>query len=234
MSSAVFTIVLATHLIAANFATAGPFVALWLEMRGRRRGDERATSLARQAIATSMGSLAVAMVLGLVAVGLMWWRWPAALDAGFGSVPQSRLWFGGVELAFYFVCLAAYLPLARGPSAARSRSRQATLVALALLAGTDVAYHFPPLFAVVGTYGANPDSLPSGASFLALMLEPEPLALTIHFLLASIAVGGVGLSWLAIRPGTASPEIALTSGRLALAATLGQLLSGGWLVVATN
>jgi hypothetical protein len=102
------------------------------------------------------------------------------------------------------------------------------------LAGTDVAYHFPPLFAVVGTYGANPDSLPSGASFLALMLEPEPLALTIHFLLASIAVGGVGLSWLAIRPGTASPEIALTSGRLALAATLGQLLSGGWLVVATN
>ncbi|HEX4129999.1 MAG TPA: hypothetical protein VHZ24_08145 [Pirellulales bacterium] len=211
--------VLAAHLMAANFATAGPFFCLWLQ----RRQMPLAVGLA----SWSMGSLGAAMVLGLAAVGLLAIGYPGPLAAGFGSVPESRLWFGVVELVFYFACLAGYLAVARRSSDA-SRGRRWTLVVLALLAGTDLAYHFPPLFAVIGIHTLRPESA-APPSFLAAMLEPEALALALHFLLASAVVGGIVVAWLAAERG-----VVRVAGRVALAATVCQFASGAWLLFAIS
>ena len=73
---------------------------------------------------------------------------------------------------------------------------------LALLAATNLLYHFPPLLTIM-TMSAGGEIELAGevdaATFRQLFSTPNVLAHTLHFWLASVAVSGVVVFWLARR-----------------------------------
>ncbi len=238
MLTALLIVVLATHLLAANLASAGPLLAAWIDDRAGRRVDAPACDLARRLMRSSMIALGATIALGGAVVGLVAVVSPVPLARAAALIPISRYWFGVAELLFYFVCLVAYEAVARRGAFPRNRGRRAMLWLLMTLAVTDVVYHFTPLFAIIGVYSTRPDSWNGEVRFIAGMFDAEVMAIVVHFLLASLAVSGLAVAWLATNPkDTASLNInsrksAVFGARVALAATLAQIGSGIWLTAA--
>jgi hypothetical protein len=182
-------------------------------------------------VVASLAALGLTIVLGLAALGLVSLVRPGPFLQAAGRIPASRYWFGIVELAFYFVCLFGYLWIDKAPRPL-SAKRRWCLAGLLWLAGTDVAYHFPPLFAMISVMSTRPATGPEPVRFLAMMFDPEVLAFTLHFLVASVAVGGLAVTLLARRGAAnesnreAAARLAIAGGRIALMPTLVQLLVG--------
>lgn len=225
-----FILVLAAHLLAMNVATAGPLVCLWLKRREVRLADAEAGRLGVFLAWWSIHALLIGMALGAVATGLLWLSGEERFFQALAIVPRRRLWFGAVELIFFLALMSWYAWAWR--SVRRSTLWHPTL---AILAATDLIYHFPPLFAVLAVLQGRP-ALPteelSYAGFLALMYAPETLARLLHFLLASIAVTGALILIVVYRQGKEplSERWIAWSGRLALAPSLLQLLAGVYLL----
>ncbi len=149
-------------------------------------------------------------------------------------MPASRLWFALAEIIFYFGCMAAYILVRRAP-------RRIPLVAglLALLAATDLMYHFPPLFTILTVLDRRADlagQTLSSSLYRSLMLDPQVLAMSAHVWLAAIAVTGIMTMRMAarVRPGdepAAAAEHVKLAARWALAASLAQLPVGIWLLL---
>jgi hypothetical protein len=109
-----------------------------------------------------------------------------------------------------------------------------------VLAATNLIYHFPPLMIALGELAARPDWVTEPTIdrpvFRGLMLRPEMLAKLGHFVLASAAAAGVALMFISRRAtGTSSSNQATlrliaTGARLALGASLAQVLVGVWLL----
>lgn len=232
MLQALLIAVVSAHLLAANVATGGPFVCLWAQWRAWRRRDAAAHALGRDLAGLSIYALAVTMVLGLTALGLVWHLRPEPFFSAAALVPASRYWFGAVELLFYLACMACYVRL-WPPRGEMSSGRFWTMVVLALAGGTNLAYHFPPLFAVIGAWSRRPatwDGPP--LRFVAAICDPEVAAMILHFLLASLAVTGTAVMLVAARkswPGQAPEDLdrwTIRGAWLALAPTVLQLLAG--------
>ncbi len=237
------TLLLASHLWAMNLSASAPlFGALALAL-GRRTDCEPLLRQARRLGWLGLGNLLLGALLGLGLAGAMW----LGRDRGlFEVLPQFtyKISWAVAELAFYVVCMSAYLALLAG-RASIGRGRFAAVLVLTLLAATNLLYHFPPLFGVMALASHRPGVLtgPVGPSeFRRLMMLGPTLALTAHFALASLAVGGV--SWLRHLVGSASAPDDTTSPRavalhtaarsaagVALAATAAQLLVGTWVLV---
>ncbi len=186
-------VVLTAHLLAVNFAGAAPLVALWLDGRDVRRGNATAGAVGRWLVWQSLVGLSVGIALGLAALGLVWAIDWERFAASAGRVPVARYWYGVAELAFYFVCMGGYAALWRGGSQRPGTGRVWGRRALGLMAGTNLLYHFPPLFAVIAAYGVRPEAHGQALNFRAAMIDPEVLAHTVHFVLASFAVVGVAI-----------------------------------------
>jgi hypothetical protein len=135
-----------------------------------------------------------------------------------------------VELAFYALCLAAVLGFSRFADLAHPR-RFWGVCSLLLLAGSDLVYHFPPLFVGLNVLAMRPDDWPGQVRFVELLVDPQVATLVLHFLLACAATGGVALMLLASARNTsaepAAGERMVRAGAwLTLAATLLQLPVG--------
>lgn len=224
--------VLAAHLLAMNVATAAPVVCIWLKRREVRQADEVAGRLGHFLAWQSMVFLAIGIVLGIAAVGLLWLDTDTRFFQALSSVPRRRLWFGLVELLFFYGVMLAY-------AWSWPRVRRSTWwhPALAVLAATDLIYHFPPLFAAIGVLQeqASLAGTELGYSeFLRLMTSTETMARVVHFLLASFAVtGGLIMMWSLGRKRLAGDERCVAWGAwLALAPSVAQLLAGVWLLFA--
>lgn len=226
------TLVVAVHLLGANLASAGPFVAMWLQRRGVHHGDVAAYEMGRSIVRASMLALVVTIVLGLAALGLVWLARPEPFFHAAGRLPMSRYWFGIAELLFYFICLAGYLWWGKGSPQSFRKRRRWWLQGLLLLAGTDVAYHFPPLFAIIGVLGTRPIPAEANVRFTTLLIDPEVQAFLLHFALASLAVTGaaiMAIGWRRSRDDASSAEwqrFIVWGGRIALVPTVLQLLVG--------
>ena len=230
MWSVVEVIVLAAHLWAMNIATAGPFLALILHLR-ERRDPTLQGAWAQRLVTISLVAFTVGMALGGGVVLAAWGHRADALMAGVSSIPTGRFTYGVAELAFYALCLLGYRAAVQPGVALVSRRRAGLGWLLALLAGTNLAYHFPPLFAMLGTFTTRREVWGTVVPFTQALVDPEIVALTVHFLLASVAVTGVTFAWQAARPHptVSEPERrwAVAWGvRAALAATVLQLVSG--------
>lgn len=153
------------------------------------------------------------------------------------GVFRTKVIWGLWQLAtFLALWTATLLLLVRRPHARH------WIVPLALLAGTNLLYHFPPLFTILSAahYPAQPVT---ASGFRALMLQPNVLAMWAHAVLASIAVSGLVLARLCVppdgRPGRAAsgyrPDELLRTARRAtmatLLATVAQLPAGVWVLV---
>jgi hypothetical protein len=228
------TLVLALHLACMNAATGGPLVCVWLDWR-ERRGDGVAGRAGRFLAGWSVLLFVAGLALGLATAVLVWnlefWRELRAL------LP-SRIFWGYWELGFSFVLMAGHWGwwrMAPGKSLARVGRSLA-----AVLASTNLLYHFPPLF-VVAAMVASGEAASLGeindATFPRLIWRGEVFALTVHFWLASLAVTGVLLAGYALRENDGSPEeqtpakAARWGGLIALVSTLLQIPVGLWLMM---
>jgi hypothetical protein len=225
-----FIFVLAAHLLAMNIATAAPLVCIWLKRRELRHGDEAAGPLGRFLAWQSINGLLLGMALGLLAAWLLWLKGDERFFSALAIVPRRRLWFGVIELVFFLVLMFWYAWA--WPRVHRPRLWHP---ALAILAATDLIYHFPPLFAAITVLQGRP--LPAEeltySSFLALMYAPETMARVSHFLLASLAVTGALVMGYSLRQADAAiaGRLAAWGARLALAASAAQFLAGTWLLL---
>jgi hypothetical protein len=184
-------VVLAAHLIVVDLAMIAPLACIWLARRQMRRGDALAGWLKIRLARQSLVALAVGIGLGTAQVGLLWLAADQDFFAAVGRVPAGRLWFSLAELVFYAGCMGGYLWLERGLS-----RRPVVSAVLAVLAATDLMYHFPPLFSILGLMSSRPELIGrelTGALYRELLIDPEVMAMVLHVWLAAVAVTAVAI-----------------------------------------
>jgi len=237
-----FTILLfAGHLLAVNLASAGPLVAAWLDLR-EGQGDVEAGRVGRRLATWTIVALLVGVATG-VAVGVAFWGDDYRI-ATFRL--RSKIYFGVAEIAFSLVLLILQRWCwQRGwGDSRRGRWGRGTL---AFLASTNLLYHFPLLLVIFARIasGLDPGDDPLTASdFRQRIVDPMVLARSLHFWLASVAVGGAALMAAAARglsatssvnhddeTAAASHRLVVWGARLALLPTLLQIISGIWLLM---
>jgi hypothetical protein len=223
------------HLAAMGLAGLGPLAAAGLEWYGTRHGQHPAVAVARLLARWSLAAALLGMVLGGVALAALWWSGYRAYFEAWRVIPPRRLWFGGLELLFYLACMGVYV---------RSWERLPRPVhrLLALLAATNVLWHFPPLFAMVTVISTRAELWGQPLEYgrlLQMLADGETLSRVVHVLLAGVAVVGVTWMHLAARLGGGSDEqraatqrLAAWGARVGLSATAAQVLSGAVLLMA--
>jgi hypothetical protein len=222
------TLLLAVHLLCVNVAGGGPIVAAWLDWRSTR-GSQVAAEAARYLGRASLVGLMVGAALGVL---IGWLKWDADYQALWLGPMSYKMKWAIVEAVFSLILVAGWhvwLPRKAGGSPGPMWMR----MVIAILASTNLLYHFPMLFSVAAQLqeaGETTGAAIGGRQFRALV-HTDTILLTIHVTLASIAVAGVVLAGLASRllrrgdPGSAA-VVGRWSGRWALIPSLAQLPVG--------
>ncbi len=225
MISICLSLVVTLHLAAVYLSMMGPVVCLWLQCRAGR--DELAARLDRDLLRLAAVMLVAAAVLGGLAVLLIGRLFPAAYLAAARVLPERRYWYGAIELVFSLVCFLVALAVSR--NSPRSPGRFWTGWLATLLGSTNLVYHFPTLFVILGVLSVRPDAWGQEIKFTALLADGEILARLAHHLLAALLITGLWIAWSTVRRGGDQRPVAW-GGRMAVAALLLQLASGLWLV----
>jgi hypothetical protein len=244
MSDVLLILVFAVHLLAANFAMAGPLVAIWLEWRATKLGDRLAGEVGRRLAIWSIAALVAGALLGLAMVAGLGWLEPSAYREALDRVPAGRWWSAVGEVAFYLLCIGLYAGLWNWFARLRWLHRL-----LAVLAATNLMYHFPPLFAMISEMSLRPDlkgKVLDASLYRQLMVEGDVLSRVVHHWLSAVAIAATAAMILAMgdkqRPiaeRANSAEIAddrkalvQRAARIALFATMLQIAVGAWVLIA--
>lgn len=235
--SLVITLLFATHLLCVNVASAGPLVAAWfdwLEGRGSTLAGQTGRYLAWWAVAL----LVPGGALG-IAVGALYW------DDAYRQVLArltSKFHFGVWEVLFSLVLMLAQALWWRARPQARTGER-VTRILVALLASTNLLYHFPMLFAVIEHTVASGEATrePIASSvFREVAFQPAILSRALHFVLAAVAMCGVMLLGFALRLRRRGADeedvqrVAAWGGQIALVPSLVQIPVGLWLTASLS
>ena len=222
------SLLLAAHLLCVNVGAGGPIVAAWLDWRALRGSDIAARAAVFLALAAVVG-LVLGAVLGVL-VG--WLKWlPEYQSLWLGPLSYKMKW-AIVEAVFSFVIVLGWAWFLPGRADGKKVGAVVRSI-FAVLAATNLLYHFPMLFSVAAQLhdAGQTTGVPiSGRQFRAL-ISKETIALGLHVSLASVAVTGAMLLILAqrklARGDTANAEvIARWGGRWALLPSLLQLPLG--------
>ena len=227
--------VLAAHLLLLYLAIAAPWIAIWLAWRDHCSRDTISRAAAWRLLWQSNAALALAVLLGAAALAALWSHRRIEYASAIAAIPTERYWFGLAELGFYFACVCGMIALCRRPMVRRGRFLLFTFLGLA--AGSNLAYHFPPLFTILSVLTTRRDLVERALSFTELLAQREILARVAHHELAAFIVGGVALSAQALahaKAGAAESarRLATWGGRIAVAAAMLQMASGIWVLVA--
>jgi hypothetical protein len=223
--------VLGGHLLCVNLSSAGPLVCVWLEWRSGRRDDALAGDLGKRLARDVVLSLAVGSLLGLALAGIMWLTGESRFLEAIAAFSQ-RIWWGWWELLFSAICLVAYYYT--WPSTRTSLPRALGHRFVALVAATNLLYHFPPLFTVISEFDPSTSAVRevSSAEFRAYMLSPHVISITIHVWIASVATVGIWLMWKGCQSRQSPLAWPMKAGaRIALAASVLQLPVGIWVLL---
>ncbi|MEZ6115889.1 MAG: hypothetical protein R3C28_04860 [Pirellulaceae bacterium] len=194
------TVLLALHLLAMNIASAGPLVTPFFEAKGSV--VENDARLGKWLSWFAVYAFVVGMLLGLGVAGVLWL---AGETTFFNALPRFayKIKWGVAELAFFLACMVPYALLwdraIRGGRIFKWLHR-----AVAVLAATNLLYHFPVLFRVIvlvanGRSGKDGTNDIRAAEFREFGFTPEVISFACHFALASVAVVGVAVMWRAVR-----------------------------------
>ena len=235
-------VLLALHLICMNLSGGLPVLAAWLHRQGNRKekgaSDPAMEQVARDAIWQALVMLFVGIGLGFGLAGVMWLDNDRGLFEIFPAFAYKIYW-GLAELVFYVACLGIYLSLAT------DRFRESSVASgfrylLAILAATNLLYHFPPLFAVMSRSAQSPQAFSHvvyASQFRLLLLQDQVMPLMLHVYLAVLAVAPISTPS-KLPPTDASPppppQRMMAAKRLmgiSLIATLAQLPVGVWLLM---
>jgi hypothetical protein len=238
MLETLMSILLTAHLLAVNVAGAGPLLAIWLHRRCYRHGDTAAGEIGRRLAKVSVSLLTLGILLGALLLGLMWQSGATTYFDSLRLFPARKYWYTLAELLFYYACMWPYISLWD-----RCGARRFWHGLLAVLAATNLLYHFPPLMSVIAVIATRPEwqeTVVTPGVFRTMMLDNEVLARVAHVWLASLATAGVAVMLIAARTTAAGSEkigsawAAIFGARIALVTTLAQLLVGVWLLVAVS
>jgi hypothetical protein len=232
------TVLLASHLVCFNISAAVPLLCIWLAWSGSAREDGDRSRAGRQLAGDAVAALLLGGLLGGGLVGLHWQVDRTRLFEVAGQL-SSRVVFGAWEFLFSLVLMTIYFLW--WPSLARGRWWHRVCHALlAVLAATNLLYHFPPLFTILSqlrTTGFVPQRVVDSAAFRSLLVSPEVVVPTIHYWLASLATACVyvqcrcvGLVRSRAMTREKEQQIVVTA-RVALAVTLLQIPGGVWLLM---
>jgi hypothetical protein len=232
----VLIILVAAHLLAVNLAGAGPLVAAWIDWRGARCGEAEAATAARTLMFWSIGAAVFGMCVGGAALAVFVYRPPHTHQRYWRSaeleITETRWWFLGAEIAFYYVCTIAAAVIWR-----RADRRVWVRRILAIAAGTNLLYHFPALFTILAIMFERRDhrGWPLDRQlYWYFLLQAETIARILHVWMSSLAVAGLSLCWIGARPSAADPaasrRVAVNGAWISLAATLLQIPIGVWLL----
>lgn len=231
---AMFVVLLAGHLLCVNVASVAPLLTIWWE-RLEARGDRDAGNWGRALLWHSITLLVVGVAIGLL---LGWLHWTPEYAAALQRL-RGKVTFGIVELVFSFVLMLIQV-IWWSRSSGASRAARIVRGALALLASTNLLYHFPVLMVILAKSLSSAElsnEAIDAAEFRRRLLEPEVLASCVHIWLASIAVTGVWLiawsCWQGRPTGVDDPRArrSIWGARLALVPSLAQFPVGLWLLV---
>ncbi len=236
MLEILITLLQAFHLMAVNVASAGPLVAIWLHRRWTRHGDETAGIVGQRLAKGSLSMLVVGSVLGFIGLGLTWVGDEASYRAAAAQIPAKRYAFALAELVFSLVLLLLYARLWE-----RMARHPWWHALLAVLAATNLLYHFPPLLTMLSVIPTRPElagQVIDLQTYRSLLVDPEVVSRSVHVILASFAMAGVYLMGLAprlARGANASEEnasrVAAWGARVAMLATVPQLFVGTWVLL---
>jgi hypothetical protein len=238
-----FVPLLVAHLLAVNLAAAGPLASLLLEWLAARRGSAVGDEVARKLARHVLGAFALGIVLGSVFLALLWRRDGDPFVAAVQQFSPAKLWFAGGELVFFALCHAIYLWMWSRPWR-RTTSGRITHRVLAVLAATNLLYHFPPMMVVIAEIAAGQiaaSGVIDAAAYRELVYTPAVAARSMHHIMAAVALAGLyaaALAWGRRNAGKASEtefadatRAGSWAGCLALAAALLQVPVGIWVLV---
>jgi hypothetical protein len=225
LTSICLSLVVTLHLAAVYLSMTGPLVCLWLQWRASR--DELASRFDRDLLRTASGMLIAAALLGGIAIVLIARLFPDAYLAAARTLPERRYWYAAIELVFSLVCF--FLASTIAPRARDSRARFWTGWLATLLGSTNLIYHFPTLFVMLGVLCLRPKAWDQQIKFTTLLADGEILARLLHHFLAAVLLTGTWIAWQGMRRGGESRPVAW-GGRMAVVAVILQFLSGLWLV----
>ena len=228
---AMLVLLLAAHLLCVNVASGGPLVAAWLDWRGMR-GDDTAAKAASYLARWSVITLLAGAALGVLIGGL---KWNAAYRSLWLGPLSYKLHWAAIEAVFSLVLMIGWWLWLPGKAGGDGRAAAARGL-MAVLAATNLLYHFPFLFSVAARLsdaGETSGERIGAAVFRRLMIEGETPALAVHVMLASIAVAGIVLLGLALRwmqdeDEAYAAKAARWGGRWALVPSVMQLPVGLW------
>jgi hypothetical protein len=239
MLDLLLVVMFTAHLVAVNVAAAGPLYCVIVEWSATRRGDSAVIALARRFAVLSLAGIGAGVVIGGALLAILWYV-ESSYWSALGRVPAHRWWFFGGELVFYLVCMFAYVMLWN-----TARGRRFWHRLLAVMAATNVLYHFPPLFTMLSLMSSRPelaDATLDRSLYVELFTDGETLARVSHHWLSSLATAGVALMLLASRRDSkvqlethkpSNDRPATFVARMALLATVLQLPTGLWLLMAS-
>ena len=180
------------HLLTASFASLAPLVAAWMHCRAAS-GKEGARGVGLKLASWSLISLGLALVTGVL-LGLIGF----SSDDNYGDIIKAlrrKMEWGLAELAFSAALLYAFIRWWKN-SAETTVGKSRIRCALAILAGTNLAYHMPLLFAVMDHLRTDPDlyaTAITAADFRGLMMEPVVYTKALHVILAGLTLGLAGV-----------------------------------------
>ncbi len=241
---ALATVCLAVHLWCVNISSAAPLFGTLLAWKSRREKSPILWQESRWLGIEGIITVFAGGLAGLALAGVMW----LAGDRGlFEILPRFsyKIKWAAWEIVFYVACMVGYVALSRlrprkGQAADQRRWKPILQAVLAVLASTNLLYHFPPLFTVMAHAADRPDLVSSSvgpAEFREWLVRGHVVALTAHFLLASLSVGGVTTMHRLARltPSDEQSNAVARAIRLAaivtLAASATQLLVGLWVLL---
>lgn len=231
-------ITLSIHLILMNFASVAPLLAVWLDVRSSRKDNERLALIGRTIGWWSVLALLLGIVLGLIQGVLIWLDGEEIYFQAVESVWDSKIIFGFWEIAFSVACMVGYLAWWR--FAKRTQTWQRLLSRLfAILAATNLLYHFPTLFTIVGLIArgeVDVEAPVDSGEFRSLLIHSEVIWFTLHFWFASFAVSGLITGMMCLRklPEGERESTAGTAFLIALISTLLQIPVGFVLTTTLN
>jgi hypothetical protein len=226
--STCLTIVVGLHLATVYVSMMGPVLCLWLQWRSNR--DQVAAQLDCFFLRLASAALLAATILGGLAILIIARLFPDAYWAAARVLPESRYWYGAVELFFSLGCFLLALAMWRRQPISHGRFWTRWLTTL--LGSSNLVYHFPTLFVMLGVLCVRPDDWGRKIRFTNLLVDAEVLSRVVHHLLAALAITGLAAAWYGARRDDHDRSVVVWGGRMAAVAILAQFLSGIWLVTA--
>jgi hypothetical protein len=218
------------HLASACFAAAAPMAAAWLHCRAAR-GDSQARHTGLWLVGWSLVSLALALVTGLL-LGLLNYLGEENYSQLVIAL-RAKLEWGLAELAFSAILVYLFWKWwQRTPDLPRGKSM--LRCSLAVLAGTNLLYHFPLLFAVLDQIRSNPELVENAITasiFRQLIVVPAVYTKALHVILAGVVLCCLAVMCAGEEEQQESSRLTTVAARVMLATLLLQLLIGIWMLM---